>query len=334
MSLLQLIKNHSAYASCRKYELTAANITLGIKLTIVANVTASIFITVSSVLFNSLVLLCFYRNQYLRTPVNLLILFLALTDWLTGAVVLPINIALRVQDYLTTTSCTLDVIFKAMSHGLAGLSAFAIVLISIDPFVSLSRRFMYGKKTQRLKNIYKILFAGSFIIVFVLSLLWIKETLNEKQTRYLVGILIGCWILFLAVAYSRVLCFIKMSARTEDSSVSQGITQRHRQRQQRCMKTVTLLFIVFIVCYLPRMIFAVTFPLYENDIITVYHTKRWSALFTFLNSAIDPLIYFCRIQKVRAAALQVLKKLKGNSKSQVEEIVLRRKRNRTESVKE
>lgn len=309
---------------CQKYELTGGMISTGIKITIIVNVVACFLLAVFCLLANIFILSCLNYSRYLRTPTHLLLSFLAVSDLLTGAISLPLNIVLRTRDYQGHSSCKLTLLFKAMSHVLGGVSGFTTVLIGVHPFVAMHLSPLQQKLSERMKTIYKVIFILICVVIALFLSLWIQEIIDEKIMRMIAGMVIGCMIVLLAAIYFRVFCVIKMARRTEDVVFSRSRAEISRVKQQQCLKTVSLLLFCFILCYLPRMVFTLTFTLYKDNVIMVYHLQKWTAFFAFLNSGIDPVIYFCRLRSLRLVAAEFFREMKGKPRAHMESMIINR----------
>lgn len=80
---------------------------------------------------------------------------------------------------------------------------------------------------------------------------------------------------------------------------------------------------MFLVCYIPFLTaMAVRVMVGYNSLIKMAY--EWGATVVYLNSSLNPLLYWIRMQEIRAAAYNVLRKLRGSeSESKIESKVYR-----------
>ena len=66
----------------------------------------------------------------------------------------------------------------------------------------------------------------------------------------------------------------------------------------------------FFLCYFPTICFWIIYTYSRNWKVNAFHVVH---TILYINSSINPIIYFWRIQDMRNAALQLLRSIRGNS---------------------
>ena len=110
-----------------------------------------------AVVGNALILMAVWKNQSPRTTSYILLGGLAITDLLTGLIVLPFLVAstlIEVNNQLTTSLCLLTGIFLyGISSYLSLVSIFEMTFMSIDRWLHMKRNFIIT-----VKRVYKAYF--------------------------------------------------------------------------------------------------------------------------------------------------------------------------------
>jgi len=121
-------------------------------------------LTLACILGNSLVILAVFMVHKLKTPCNLLIVSLAVSDWLVGLIVMPLAIVKEILGYwpFGAAACSMWTTFDVM---LCTASILNLMMISIDRYLVITRPFSYSQtRTSKLM-------AGYMAIAWFLSIL-------------------------------------------------------------------------------------------------------------------------------------------------------------------
>ena len=113
--------------------------------------------------------------------------------------------------------------------------------------------------------------------------------------------------------------------------VARGVLQRrvNIMRYKHTLKTVMYVFLVFLLCYLPYICctLALRISMRSEALQVAVH---FSVTIAFINSALNPGLYYWRIPEIRRAVKQVLRL--GNRRVEKNAFVLRRESGAIEAV--
>ncbi|XP_066506310.1 trace amine-associated receptor 13c-like [Hoplias malabaricus] len=137
-------------------------------------------ISVCTVILNLLVIISISHFKQLHTPTNLLILSLAVADFLVGLFVMPMKI-LQLLDscwYLGKLACALT---KLINGILLLASLFNLVFIAVDRYIAISDPMLYSTRVTPLKMSLSIIMGWSFCLVYVLVFMYFNNHLYPAQ---------------------------------------------------------------------------------------------------------------------------------------------------------
>lgn len=144
-------------------------------------VSVVLVIAVMTIIGNVVVILAVFSHRRLQNPANYLIVNLALSDLLQGAVSMP----LRLIEVLNTSDenlirCDLVLSVSILFHGASNAN---LALIAMDRFVAVSKPFSYANivKTSN----YKVVIAFTWIFILILSFCpvvgWRRDTSSQDS---------------------------------------------------------------------------------------------------------------------------------------------------------
>ncbi|XP_002731019.1 high-affinity lysophosphatidic acid receptor-like [Saccoglossus kowalevskii] len=296
-----------------------------------------LMITVN-VLGNSIVCLIVYQKPAMRSSINLLLANLAFAD---------ILIAITCMPFALVTIFTTDWVFgKVMCQISAFLHVlFCMEAIYILATISIDRYFIIVRRKDKL-NPYRarIMIGTSWIFSCLISIPpifgWsgyvfvrgsaqclLERPDNAADAIYaIIQLLCLFYLPCILMSYSY-LCILNTVRRNscrvqnhpESLSVSQanklgltGITRPARVNvdmsfKTRAFTTILLLFIVFVICWVP---YAIThlIVLFGDNYGQNYLLETIILWLSYLNSAFNPIIYCWRIKKFREACREIIPK--------------------------
>ncbi|XP_066571170.1 trace amine-associated receptor 13c-like [Amia ocellicauda] len=270
----------------------------------------SVLITIGG---NLLVIISISHFQQLHSPNNLLVLSLAIADFLLGLFVLPFSMIRMVETcwYMGSFFCklhtTVDILFCTSSM-------YHLCFIAIDRYYAVCEPLHYANKiTIRVSWIF-ITLGWVFPAIYSFGLIYTKA--NDRGLEELVAVLScegGCllvfnklWALLDAVIffipcfgmigiYARIYTVARNQARLihlmEDRTFTLEDSRRRaqRNREQKAAKTLGIVMGVYLVCWLPFII-NIMIDVYINFVTpaAVFDAFIWLG---YINSTFNPLIY-------------------------------------------
>ena len=252
----------------------------------------------------------FTSSKLKKKPSNVLLCSLAFTDLGVGLVAQPLHATSRAAEVVGDfpTYCVTWLVSRVVGRWLSNASLYTLAAISIDRVLAI-----------HLKTRYRTVVTSKRIVA-VLVVVWC------------VAALIACVRLFatvgnflLAVACSYLACLVTMllaylksfqALREHQRSVQPraGNTTVNLAGYRRSLNTMMLIVGVTLLCYLPFICLSTYLAFTGRNPV---ERAAWTIvdLLVFMNSVVNPLLYFWRIPNFRRAVRDMFKR--GRPKSRV-----------------
>ncbi|KAK2814548.1 hypothetical protein Q5P01_000274 [Channa striata] len=259
------------------------------------------FISLITVVLNLLVIVSISHFRRLHTPTNLLLLSLAVSDFLVGLFVMPFQILLREPCwFLGDLVC---VLFYFIPFIIVTASIVNMVLISVDRYVAICDPLRYSTRiTQKRIKICVLL---CWIYCVFLSFLFYD--ILKQPGRYnscygqcvinisgvadlILGFIIP--VSTIVILYLRVFVVAVSQARAMRSHITAvklqiSVTVTVKKSELKAARTLGVVVAVFLICYCPY--YGVS--LSGSDIVLGSSTDLFIVFLVFFNSSLNPLIY-------------------------------------------
>lgn len=299
---------HSADKFCHRfkgyhYMSTAGNdpFKTGFIIDAILNVPFCIITTLANVL----VIISIWRSYQLRTPANMLLIGLALSDLGVGLVVQPFFIAYLLSfafhgaDKFT---CICAVGLNLTASCLTCVSFGTVTAISVERYLSLHLHLRYEEifTVKRVRRFLVVLWLlgglSPIILVFFVP--------EYKSHYFVVGI--ALCLLISTVAYVKIHRIVRSHLRQiEANDVRQREVSNNFGHRKKSAYNMFLVYCVLICCYAPYL---VSLALGK---IAGYTKENWTAIHFALtivniNSTLNPIIYCYRMRDIRRAMFHTL----------------------------
>lgn len=301
-------------------------------------------IAVLILLTNGIVFILFWKKRSLRTPSNYLLLSLAVSDFMTGLINIPVFLANFVQ------SNESEVLFGVMKvfHNVISFSiAYHITAVTAEKYLAVVNPF--GRNMRTTKTVLKV----AIVIWLWSSLLgtvpifWLKEWLKrEARAEYLeTGYNIFCLVFVFLLPFTFILfayCVMFRAVSSKHSltkSMPQKGTQAFKKasNEKKCMIILLSMALTFVICWLPWFMLMLLFSLYNLQwlprrvLVSLFPMSQIFLIVRYLSSIIDPLLYtFFKQDFWNAFRVVVLKKQPKGRSSQTLRVVSQRSRGGSE----
>ncbi|CAH3028450.1 unnamed protein product [Porites evermanni] len=240
------------------------------------------FLSITAILENTLILVALHKDTSLHPPSKLLFRNLAITDLFVGITAEP----LFVVYLMSVVRERWDVCFYVLVSGLSAsyilcsVSFLTMTAISVDRLLALSLRLRY------------------------------RQVVTFKRT---------CTALCLFItffAYTKIFFILRhnrlhFQAPTFQRQPNQAIPM-NIARYRKAVYSALWVQGTLVVCYLPAAIVVALTP--QRGIPTsTYLNKQFTISLVFLNSSLNPLLYYWKIREVRQAVKEILRGLRCSS---------------------
>lgn len=262
---------------------------------IVINTPFAIFAAIS----NLVVLITICKSQELRSPANILLCSLALTDLLVGSVTQPLFVAWRVMLHYPSTICISELLhslYEAFLYVCTGGSFLCLAYLSTDRFMAVSKPLRYrarmttGKATRNMAIVW-ISWIGFVVLRY--------SGIDEESSRMITSVVAGCLVIFLLAIQIALMISIKRnnihSLHAEENSAIIAYKREHR-----CAVTIVYIFLALLLFLIPAVVVQIVLGFTSTNQSKTEIYVAISAL--LINSSANPLIYFWRSRDMRKAA--------------------------------
>lgn len=232
-------------------------------------VAVTIFMAITITSSNFIIIVTFLKTPSLKTPSNFLLLGLAMTDFVTGILVLPSFTMYKLSEYQRNVEsyCLSGMIFTSVGAGLSVISFMILSTVSADRYLAVCLHLRYDE------------FVTTKRYAVLIILYWASNTVISFLRAYNVNLIIF-GVLFLVVTLTMDAFFLFKIAQTiHKHSVqiqAQHQNANHRsQEMARLARNVKFMYYIigaFILCYLPIMSMMIVCVIYTRFNL---HVRVW-----------------------------------------------------------
>ena len=263
----------------------------------------NIFLSLTAILGNSLILVALRKESSLHPPSKLLYRSLVTTDLLVGLVTHPLSVTYRISSIYkqwnlcryARSTCYLS------SYALRGVSLTTMTTISVDRLLALLLGLRY-KQIVTLKRTY-----------IIVAAVWVASSV--AAICYILIKRIGFWFLYIIVPLCLVISMaaytkIFYTLRNNKARVQQQSSQPHSLNLLRYRKAVYSALSVqlaLVVCYAPYIIVESVTAHRKTLSSHIVLVRGIVATLLYFNSTLNPFLYCWKISEVRKAVKQTIR---------------------------
>ena len=255
-----------------------------------------------SILGNALVLAAIKRTPSIRSTSMILLCSLAVSDLMVGVICQPIYIA----DLLTKNSF-ISQLSIMVGFSICTVSLLTISAISVDRLLAVHFHLRYPIVVTncRVKSILGLMWSISFVVSGFNS--W-----SKRVYHLLVAPVIFICLIISSCCYIRIYQIVRRhrsEMRAQELSVQSNNNERdgtHVVELRKSAMNTFVFYIALIICYSPAYIL-----LNLNGFLHMRWQPEWNFATTviFINSALNPILYFWRLPKLRQAVLNTIRQM-------------------------
>eukprot|EP00795_Rhopilema_esculentum_P016635 gene16635-8072_t len=143
--------NQTSLGQCNGWKTVKFDRTTSVVITIIATCLLNCIFALFAIASNSLSLVALYRKTSSRTPANLIITSMSISDFLVGLLVQTIYVILRLQELGNIHLCLLKRFFAFVGYFCSGVSMLTILSFSLDRYFAVCFPYRYIADTIHVK---------------------------------------------------------------------------------------------------------------------------------------------------------------------------------------
>lgn len=260
---------------------------------------------------NTLIIAAYKKNLRLRTGSNVFIVGLAASDWLVGALAVPLYIA---NLHHHNSSTWLVRLFISLDIFSGTASVLHLISVTVERYIAVSKPFLH--RTLLLDWYYRVL-GVLWVLSLFLSGLDFMLTPNVN-TNYPLYVLLTVFFLalltisplnFLIFKITRSLIRNTAEPAEQDMARNRASLQRKIRRERRTAATLAIICGTFFVTWLPHVIgafvFTFCFPCNLAP-VDIGRVGTFIKCMQYANSALNPYIFAFRDYEMRGTIKDLL----------------------------
>uniref|UniRef100_A0A096MGP8 G-protein coupled receptors family 1 profile domain-containing protein n=1 Tax=Poecilia formosa TaxID=48698 RepID=A0A096MGP8_POEFO len=264
--------------------------------------TALSFISVLTVILNLLVIVAISHFRQLHTPTNVLLLSLAVSDFLVGLLMFFQIILINGCWFLGDIIC---VLYQYLGFIVASTSVQNMVLISIDRYVAICDPLHYPTKVTLKRTQVSVSVCWTCSLVY--STVILKEDLQQPGrfnscvgectfeiglTGFIVDLLLTFLLPVIVIIILYVTVFVVAvsqirAMRSHVAAVSHQRSGKPKKSEIKAARTLGVVIVVFLLCLCPYFCVSVLSP----ESIFSSLSGAYLLILYYVNSCLNPLIY-------------------------------------------
>ena len=269
----------------------------------------NIFLSITALLGNTLILVALHKENSLHLPSKLLYRNLAITDLCVGIIGQPLD----VTNWISVVTERWDICYYSLpgSHFsgyiLCSVSLSTSTLLSVDRLLALLLGLRYRQVVTLRRTCITVIGFWILSIVASSTLFW-----NFPITSWYQYIGTAMCLVTTIFAYTKIFFFMRHNQIHVQNHVAQG--QRRQAiplniaRHRKAVYNALWVQVTLVICYLPYGIVVALQP-QKGMSLSVYCASQFTATLVYLNSSLNPLLYCWKIRGVRQAVKETLRQL-------------------------
>ena len=269
----------------------------------------NIFLSITAVLGNTLILAALRKETSLHPSSKLLLRCLATTDLCVGLIAEPLNVAywmslVHEEWNLCTYALASSVV---VGYVLCSVSLLTVTAISVDRLLALLLGLRY-RQVVTLKRTYVIVVIFCAMSIFAATSYLIKRIITDWYGYIVIPL---CMVISVT-SYSKIFLTLRIlhhQTRAQDHVQQEQPSQINALNVARFKKAVSSALWVqctLVACYLP---FSIVAALFGSSIVspTKYLVYVFTVTLVDFNSSLNPFLYCWKISEVKQAVKQTIR---------------------------
>ena len=276
----------------------------GLHSTLVVNCVLNSFLSSTAILLNIITIQALRKTPSLSKPLKTLLLSLAVSDLGVGFLVQPTYVAVLVMKIKQNAENTIFNAFSIQNFLFVFASFSGVFALTADRFLAIHLHLRYQELVTHKR------------VVAVVSSVWVLSALIALLALKRIQVLgfifatihIVCYITT-GLFYCKIYAVIRHHAK-QMNALQQSAQNEDMANAARLRKTLVATFyvyLVFLVCYLPRFCTGVARMHGETPLLSLL--SEFSYTCVYLNSSLNPLIYCWKMRNIRQTVKNILQSI-------------------------
>ena len=271
--------------------------------------TLNIFISITAVLGNVVIIVALPKVTSLHVSSKLLFRCLASTDLCVGLILQPIRIAFFMSSDDSKSCYHLDTIFKIAATVFCGVSGLTLTAISVDRLLALLLGLKF-RQVVTLKRVW-VLVIQSWLFSTAAAMTYLY---NVLITASIICIGVLSWIVISTFCYTKIFLTLRnyqfqVQDRDQQWQPNEERTPVNMARYKKTVSSALWVQMTFVACYLPFSISTIVVSVtgqYPPALALAWELTL--SLLTF-NSSLNPVLYCWKIAGVKKEVKKIIRKL-------------------------
>ena len=277
--------------------------------TVIVTIILNLLLALTAVLGNGLMLAAYYQSESLRKPVHTILLSLAVTDFLTGAVSQPLYIheLLLQLTNCTETICIAHSLRRYPMLFLTGATLLNLSLTTLDRYIAVLHSYRYVElvTNNRVIKLSVGLWLG-WIILFIAGALSSTELM-------ILTVLIASSVIFISILYFLIFREIRRLETGAAVVAANEPEEVRKARERKSAKTIAVVLGLLVLCFIPIPIVQfISFALslsgdLESYLVILHKCFYFTHTLILSNSSLNVIVYFWKSAEIKTAILKVIR---------------------------
>ena len=261
------------------------------------------------VFVNGVVFLLFAKNKRLRTPTNYFLFSLAVCDFMTGLIIIPLVIIVLTRVIAPPSGVIVGFFVTILHNMLVVLVIYHISIITAERYFSIVHPFRHRWKTTKISvlKIIVVIWSAAIVIAFLPvtwfhGFIYFQEDISSATLQIQTGHNIFCIVFvfllpYVLIVYFQVSLYRKIRQRTFVSKrEKQKYTVNHKAHNvRRSLIIFGLMALLYAICWFPwyviSFLISLWFPLSGETRRTLSKFAHAFLIIRYLTSIVNPVLY-------------------------------------------
>ena len=261
---------------------------------------------------NILVIVVFKNNKKLKVPINVLFMSLASSDFLVGAVSIPLWIYNLSCPHLKSCSVSLDLLrrfFQPFDIFSALASTTSLAFISLERYFAISCPIRHRNCSP---NFYYVLIFTTWLYAFSIAVIYsCMFTPHFTQLRALLVFLAGFImpLVIITIMYTCTYLSVRSLRLRRNQDLATTLRTNNVKKERKTARTVGIVTCLFVIAWLPFFVVSMLYTFCQSCLPSprvLVHLIDFVKWMQYSNSAVNPFVYAYRSVEVRRSVLRLL----------------------------